>query len=894
MHRCFLSLSLLLFSLLLSAQNTATSQLLHWLKSAYRFDHEYPREKVMLYPNQSAYMEGDTLWYKAFVVRASSLRPEPLSRVLYVELLNDQGQMMERSRLRLDSLGQAHGHFDLSLPKRAGFYELRAYTRAMTNWGEHAVYSRVFPLFEVPQKDEALRIAYPQDEHDLLPGHERPYRWGKESERLLTFFPEGGARIAGLPQRIAYLLTDGRGNPVTDTLNLYPSDGELLLQSVPEHQGMGSFLLPEGFAEGYVQVGKNRFELPVAQPEGCVLTLDAGQGSRQLILQMPQAEDVEVGAVIFAHERPVWFNAFPVNREGTQLEIPDSVLRRGVHRLEIFDREGRSLARRMFYHHRASHHTPTIHVRQNAQSYAPFAPIALDIEVKDAQGRGLATQLCLNVSDSEAPLVDDVTASLETQLLLASELRGYIHRPEQYFPAKPSAATRRSLDLLMQVQGWLPTPFEQMCGRDSFPHPQPIEDRLILRGQLLRDNDRQQGMAGMRLRLNMFSLAGGRAEGETLTDATGHFAFASNVDYVGPWTAIFQSADAEKGKRRWTRLTLDQWFNPKPRPFHPLEFQLYSPVDRRRSSTASYAPELFAWTDTIPHRNHYYLKAAEVKSTRLTRYKGLRFDRYSYGGGERVGMKYANIYFNLPFELDRAKDRGLSFHSYTEFLSYLFHDFDERHALEEGEVGSKDLSEHNAAEERQRELAARGERPTPPASRDNLDYLRSREERAGVKRDSQLAYLTYRGQPVHVVFNNGAGVAGGDYNNVSPEELRSAMLSLNGGYHLHGATIESLSDHVLYLYTQPNWIQQRERRGENRRVLHGFAQPLPFPAPNYREADLPKANDLRRTLFWQPSLTTNADGRATAIFFNNARTGQQPRISLRGITASGEIISFDR
>lgn len=888
-----LCLFLLLCPLVLVAQNAATAQLMAWLRSAYRFDHEYPREKVMLHLNQSAYVEGDTLWYKAFVVRASSLRPNTLSRVLYVELLNDQGQIMERSRLRIDDQGQADGHFDLNLPKRAGFYEVRAYTRAMTNWGEAAVYSRVVPLFE-RRNDDQLRLPRPEQESDLLPNHERPYRWGKTTERRVEFYPEGGARIGTLPQRIAYLITDGRGNPVADSLVLHLPDGTPLLSSRTQHQGMGSFLLPEGIEQAYATIGQQRYDLPQPQSYGCVLTLDRRAGHCELLLQMPQQEDVEVGAVIFAHERPVWFNAFPVNAEGTLLEIPDSALRHGVNRIEVFDRQGRSLARRLLFHHAPKSHMASVRVRQNALTYEPFAPIALDIEVKDVKGKGLATQLCLHVADSQADLIASTAPSLNAQLLLASEVRGYIHRPDQYFEQPQSPQQQLALDLLLQVQGWAATPFEQMCGRDSFPHPQPIEDKLIVRGQLLRDNDKQQPLANMRLDLTMYSLQGGLAKAETLTDSQGRFAFASNVEYVGPWTAIFFSKEADRNKKRWTRLTLDQWFNPIPRAFHPLELTLTPATASHNTTYQRATPELFAWRDTIPDNTKYHLKAAEVKANRLTRYKGLHFDRYTYGGGERIGLKRASIYFNVPLELDRAKDRGLSFHSYTEFLAHLLSDFDERYAIEASELATKDLSEQNVANERAQTQQARGEQPDPATPRTGLDYLRQREDRAGVKNDSQLAYLNYRGQPVHVVINNGAGAAGGDYNNIAPEELQSAMLSLNGGYHMHGASSESLADHVLYVYTQPNWTKLRERRGENRRVLHGFASPLAFRAPNYREADLPNPNDLRRTLFWQPSLTTDANGRAHAIFFNNARAQQQPRISLIGITADGTLISFER
>ena len=100
-------------------------------KAAARFDYDFPREKVYLHLDNSAYLEGDTLWYKAYVVRASSLKPTTLSRVLYVELNDADGQQMCKQLLKLDSMGTADGAMSLAMPVHAGYYEIRAYTREM-------------------------------------------------------------------------------------------------------------------------------------------------------------------------------------------------------------------------------------------------------------------------------------------------------------------------------------------------------------------------------------------------------------------------------------------------------------------------------------------------------------------------------------------------------------------------------------------------------------------------------------------------------------------------------------------------------------------------------------------------------------------------------------------
>ena len=93
------------------------------------------QEKVYLHFDNNCYFLGDTIWYKAYVVLADDNSPEPLSRILYVELLNEQGYPMERQQLVINQQGQADGCFAICDTLFAGFYEIRAYTKWMLNFG---------------------------------------------------------------------------------------------------------------------------------------------------------------------------------------------------------------------------------------------------------------------------------------------------------------------------------------------------------------------------------------------------------------------------------------------------------------------------------------------------------------------------------------------------------------------------------------------------------------------------------------------------------------------------------------------------------------------------------------------------------------------------------------
>ena len=113
--------------------DNTNKEIIHYLRKMADFDYKFPREKILLFFDRPAYLIGDTIWFKALVTRAASHRPQPLSRIIYVELLNDNGQILERSSLPIDSPGGAQRYFDLHLPVREGFHEIRVYTHAMMN-----------------------------------------------------------------------------------------------------------------------------------------------------------------------------------------------------------------------------------------------------------------------------------------------------------------------------------------------------------------------------------------------------------------------------------------------------------------------------------------------------------------------------------------------------------------------------------------------------------------------------------------------------------------------------------------------------------------------------------------------------------------------------------------
>ena len=72
--------------------------------------------------------------------------------------------------------------------------------------------------------------------------------------------------------------------------------------------------------------------------------------------------------------------------------------------------------------------------------------------------------------------------------------------------------------------------------------------------------------------------------------------------------------------------------------------------------------------------------------------------------------------------------------------------------------------------------------------------------------------------------------------------------------------------------------------------FQGLTQPAEFYEPNYDWEPEPENTDYRRTVYWNPQVTTDSEGRAHMEFYNNGFS-QSLKVSAEGLTANGQPIS---
>ena len=90
-----------------------------------KFGHRIPQEKVYVHMDNTSYMTGDTIWFKAYLRRTDTGKPSEVSRTLYVELRDADGYLVERKLIHMTG-GEGDGFFSLadSTFCLGGYYEL--------------------------------------------------------------------------------------------------------------------------------------------------------------------------------------------------------------------------------------------------------------------------------------------------------------------------------------------------------------------------------------------------------------------------------------------------------------------------------------------------------------------------------------------------------------------------------------------------------------------------------------------------------------------------------------------------------------------------------------------------------------------------------------------------
>ncbi len=673
MKRWLYILFLVLLALPLHAQSEETSRILSYIQKAMNFNKVVPQEKVYLHFDNMGYFENETLWFKAYVTRTYDGHASDLSKVLYVELLNPTGDVLQTLKYPIDSLGQSHGEMKLDTILGSGLYEVRAYTRYMTNWGTNAVFSRVIPIFKTPKTEgdySDLTIAtIPY--HNRLPNRRDPLDSlyvraageGVYTDDLMKtisvkFYPEGGDLIAGKKCRVAMLAVDDNGHPHEGEGFVMNEKGDVLTSIKTDTLGRGLFeLVPDTgkltFQMRNLKKSTRRsvqyFTLPEAKRDGCTLSVDAVSEQMLATLQCSDGICGSMLGYVIMHNGNIYrcdtLTASPL----MEIELDRQAMPEGVNQMTVFDSRGAIMAERLFFLCPKPDKGDSIQVTAITQRLKPCGKVELELQTKPN------ANLSFSAMDAKT-MTNGKQGNMKTWMLLSSEVRGYIHNVDYYFEADDKEH-RQNADLLMLTQGWRRYDWRLMSEKYTFRKAQPIEDQFYLNGQL-KVYRKHNPVSNVRMYVSLYNEKGQSLIGNAVTDAEGNYAF--KMPFLdGEWkmciytTRDIKKKDKEKEKRKTYYVGIDRQFSPNPRYLTPSETTILHPL-APNAFVKNPLEEQEEEDEFIPiTEKDYVLQNVTVKAKR----KYFTNDNWRFKN-EEYGKQYASLYYNADRELDKILDRG--------------------------------------------------------------------------------------------------------------------------------------------------------------------------------------------------------------------------------------------
>lgn len=274
----------------------------------------------------------------------------------------------------------------------------------------------------------------------------------------VQFLPEGGNYVLGMSQKVAFIAKNEFGAPVDitgivrlgkDTISLFRS----------YHQGMGSFVFtPQATDEAYT--------IEITEPAGMNTNLPFDWGSKRgkmslnileqdkkgLTVHLLAEQEEDVSLCLQMQGKLPFYQRFKTQKGANKVYIPTDSLAIGIAQLTVFDANKEPQSERLVFVNK--HKQLHLNIITDKKEYQPREKVELSLEVRDQDSIPVQGIFSLAVVDEKnLTLADDKQDNILSQILLSTDLKGTIYEPSFYFDPKESKADT-ALDYVLLTHGW--------------------------------------------------------------------------------------------------------------------------------------------------------------------------------------------------------------------------------------------------------------------------------------------------------------------------------------------------------------------------------------------------------------------------------------------------------
>lgn len=427
-------LCLLLMVHLVNAQSSFLDSL---QASFIRYKNEAPEEKVFVHTDKSFYLTGETMWFKAYIVNASTNRPSAISKVVYVELLDGKAKPVLQAMI--ENRQSADGSFVLPASLNSGTYTLRAYTAWMKNFDDAFFFQTPIQIVNTTRRPDWASLE-------------------AKEEYAVQFFPEGGNMVEGLQIKVGFQLVNQYGQGVSGDGFVIKNGKDTVVHFRPLKFGIGNFLFtPENGAnyKALVRLPNGQTlsaSLPAVYKEGYVLQVEDATKEQVKITVATGKNFLGSPVYLLTHAgAEIKFAATKFITSGkVEWVIDKARLADGINVITLFDAARKPVCERLFFKKPSA--KLAIELNTDQREYTRRSAVRLNISAQDQSGKVPPANLSVSVFllDSLQGLTQP---AIESYLWLSAEVKGTIENLAYYF-TNDDEETKQALDNLLLTQGW--------------------------------------------------------------------------------------------------------------------------------------------------------------------------------------------------------------------------------------------------------------------------------------------------------------------------------------------------------------------------------------------------------------------------------------------------------
>jgi hypothetical protein len=444
-----------------------------------RFKKAQNPERAYMHFDKPYYAAGDTIYFKAYVTMGERHELSNLSGVLHVDLINSKNKIDQSIKLQLDS-GIAWGDFALpdSLPN--GNYRVRAYTQLMRIDGTSSYFDQPITFGSI----KSIPVSKP------IVTQPTPV---PDNKADIRFLPEGGSLVAGIRSKVAFKAIGINGQGINVKGKIVDDKNNQITDFESIHLGMGYFYLKPEVGRNYqaqptyADGTQIIVDLPVPDAKGIALAVNNDNLSHAAVRIIANnayyKENKNKDYTLIIYSGGIATSIVrTLDSASVSLEILKRHLPSGIATITLFSPVGEPLCERLLFVQ--NYDQLKLSAVSDKAVYAKREKVNIKLSALTRAGDPATGHFSVSVTDeNKVPVDENNESTILNNLLLTSDLKGYVEQPNYYF-ADTITKVRKNLDILMLTQGYRRLEWKQVVDSSYVPITLQSEKGLEISGMI--------------------------------------------------------------------------------------------------------------------------------------------------------------------------------------------------------------------------------------------------------------------------------------------------------------------------------------------------------------------------------------------------------------------------